>query len=665
MASAVAVAVGACGSTQQEGPQKQKAETSLVMKPVGSPQQSTFAERRVSLEVIVLRKSSAVEDSGDFPISGKQVEFAFVGPTPQSASMSTAAATTSQSGIARTEVWVGNREDITLQVRANAAGVAPVTFSIRVSEEKRELRLVGSASVAAVVDSAKTLRVRLVRPATAEFSEAPIGGATLHARLEGGPRNGARLLDAAGGESVELTTNASGLGSVRFRTGTQTGVSYDITFCGQGTCPGVESRTIRVAVAEQAGNSGGCSGPSDCAPNLVCQMGECAPVTCSHNNQCPDGYVCNFSQRRCTVWDGSGVCEGPQDCPTDWTCQDGVCTPPPGVGPAMDVRGVWRTTYHMDISETLPGVISGLGPVVDFLNLVFASQFEVEVPIIGDIIESLLDALIAEYVPPYVPTITQSLGDIIHVFKDLEVEGRMRLNQGPTGPPLGPDVTGHEQWTSAALFIPSTCAGGPAEFQQNPDCGRVDVVVEPEFDLDYSDDSPVVGARVEPFNGVVTASELQLTERKAALELRQLVNVALDLVVTVASEGDFGRFETFLSDAIPCAELQYAFDDLVCDLTDGDICHVAGVEAACEEGSLEAIHALDALLADVPVTLELTLDAHARHHDVNIDQVAEVLGDPSNPTAPGESRLEGRTDTLLIFGGDVGEASYWFAEREN
>src|SRR5262249_9925539 len=125
-----------------------------------------------------------------------------------------------------------------------------------------------------------------------------------------------------------------------------------------------------------------------CNPNRHCELG--LGVACSGAGDCGPGETCPSG----TCVDSRG-CTSSSDCPSGWTCDvpTGACVAPAGTV-AIDVSGAWSTRYHFDLSHTLPGVITGMAPVVDFLDLVFRSQLQIDVPVLGDILEAVIDQVI-------------------------------------------------------------------------------------------------------------------------------------------------------------------------------------------------------------------------------------------------------------------------------
>ncbi len=661
----------------------------LVLRPLGAVTQAGYPGDTVTFRVVAFNApKNGVEDEQDLTRAAG-VAIAWSTPGASSAVLSSYATATDGEGMAEIAVTAGSSTGL-VQVQAVASGSEPIIFSFNVKSDVKLIELLVPSAMTSVVSHTEVLRLRVVRPASGGSPGEPVAGATVTATLVGGARNGAGL-DAPEGDSseAELESDAQGLVTLRFDTGTVANSIYEIEICKSGDCPGIQTKEITVTVKARLTAGGDCVYFTDCADGYVCDGGECRPAAayCDGPRDCPTGYTCSDVTRVCEIDEGADCdhdsdcedgevcgsadtcipeegCQGTADCPVGWSCDagSGACTPPSG-GSVLDVRGRWDTRYHFDLTDTLPGFLSqGLGPIVDFLNLVFASQLEIDVPILGDLVESLLDALIAEYVPPWVPRVTTVLGDFIHLFEQMEAMGEMLLVQTPASP-LGPLVSGQESWQSAQLYVASLCPGGPAQFAVDRDCGRIDVVLEPTVYLSYSDDAPTVGVKVSPFNGEVLGDTLKLNGRNVDLELRQLVNVALDLTIAVASDGDYFDFELFLVDAVPCDDIQDAFDDMMCELTDGDVCSLDGIEEACVAASIMAVQALTDVLGEIPVSLELDFDQRALIHDLPQNGVADVLGSPQNPQLNVESSLTGVNEAFLIFGGELDDDSYWFGER--
>ncbi len=688
----MSLALTACGRPQNGG--NEPGQLVLVLKPWSDVSQQTYVGSVANLKVVALRsKGQDIAQNDDLvPAAGEVVAWRFLGAVPPDASLSSAGATTDSQGLASISVGVGTRANVTVQVEATAAGADPVAFSIQVRPDLRVLELLVQSPVSTAVSRTETLRVRLRRD---NASGPPIAGATLRFELLGGLRNGARL-EPTPGDVVNITTDPMGLAAVRFFTGTVTNLNgYQVEICGQNACPGVPAATVVLSVGERGIGGSECQYFTDCDDGFVCESGICEPAAhyCASDTDCAVGYVCNNATRLCQL-DGGDLCNDPTDCVGDeicgsngccippdgcqsnahceanagpgWTCDvcSGACLPP-SVGDALDVRGQWFTTYHFDISDTLPGFFTnGLGPVVDFLNLLFHSQLDIDIPIVGDILEALLDQLVDQYVPEWVQTVVAVLADFIHVFENMEATGEMFLQQAPGGPPLGTQVSGDEKWSTAQFYVVSLCDGGPATFPDGPGC-RVDVVLDSNVNVDYSNDDLVVDVKVDPFNGEVMGTTLRLYGRNVEIELAQLINVLLDIIVFAASDGQYADFESFLTGIVPCAEFQYAVDDLFCDLTGGDICSVPGIEALCVAAMDAAVRSLEDELGDVSIAmLDLEFDARALIHDAPLGGAADYLGnsDPAHRADDAESALMG-TSQSLWFGGDLDPDSWWYAVR--
>lgn len=688
-----ALLLAACSEEPAASPSP-SASLALVLQPMGFVSQQARVGQRVALRVVALRTAGAdISSEGDLRLApGESITWRFIGLPPVQAALSASSGETNEQGIAEVEVDVGDAADATLQVQASAASAAPVTFSIAVLPEQRRIELLVPSPLDTEIDSSVRIRVRLVRQLGAGQATAPVPDATLHVQLIGGPRaNGARLETDTGG-AAELVTDSAGMASFRFATGSTPQSGYTIELCGQASCPFTPSATLTVNVASRAGQGENCRSFADCQDGLVCSAGQCKPADfyCYKPTDCPPGYRCNTLNNLCEPDSSTSGCADDGDCPVGERCgaaalciDDGGCTSSaqcpsgsscelttgacisddPGAA-ALDVRGLWFTTYHFDTSDTLPSVVSdGVGPIVDFLALVFWSQIEIDVPILGDIIEGLIDQLVAQYVPPWVQVVVEVLRDFIHIFETLEVQGEMFLAQSPTQPVLGAYVTGEEEWTKALVYVATLCPGGPAQFAEDRSCGQLDVALNPTIDISYSNNDPtVVDVRVDPFTGEVLGQTLRLYGRSAEIATQQLVNVLLDVMIAVASEGDYYDFEQFLVDIVPCADLQQAVDDLACEVTDGDLCAIPGIEALCVAAATAAVQALTDVLGEVALSYELELDAWAKIHDQPAGGRAEVLGSPANPDDDTESALRGDSDYLL-FSGELDDDSWWFGTR--
>ena len=663
-------------------------ELELMLKPLGSAGSQTWPGAEVRLKVFaVLSAGSEIEDADDLrPAIETAIAWRFLGGTPEGASLSVESSATDSSGIAVVDVGVGPTASRTLQVEASAEGANSVTFSITIGADRRELEILGDTTINALMHSRERIRMRLTRLTSSLSSGVPIADEALHIQLIGGARNYAGLDDNSLGE-VSTTTNSSGIADLVFQTG-NTQQTYEILVCGGTSCTGIDPVTITINVSLGGGSGAECYSFFDCDPGYVCIEGLCKPAGnyCNTTAECPTGYICSTTTRECVIDDGTSCndnndcvndeicgienccvppdgCQSNAHCPDGFTCDacSGACLPPGAIA-ALDVSGSWDTVYQLDLSDTLPGLAQDIQPVVDFLDVLFRSELDINVPIVGDIVEALLDSLVAEYVPDWSRTVVEVLVDITHLFDALAIEGEMFLVQTPTGPPLGTVISGEEEWLSAKVFLVGLCEGGVAEYERDRECAAVDIVLDPSFDVSYSNNSPTVDVVNDPFNGEVQAKTLKLFGRHSELALRQLVNVVLDIVITMASDGEYGEFEFFLQESIPCEDMQLAFDDMMCDLTDGDICSVPGLQEVCEAAGTLAVAAMTTSLGNIPVKLELDYDARVIIHDNNADKVADILGNPANPSLTNESAIDGESD-FAILGGDLDEGSWWYGTR--
>lgn len=83
------------------------------------------------------------------------------------------------------------------------------------------------------------------------------------------------------------------------------------TYCEDGTCV----------------DSGICCGHEDCPPNFECDdRGTCVPVSCTGDDQCLEGSICDVETGTCTE---TGTCEPDGTCPEGYECdaERNTCTP--------------------------------------------------------------------------------------------------------------------------------------------------------------------------------------------------------------------------------------------------------------------------------------------------------------------------------------------------
>ncbi len=662
----------------------------VLLQPLSFTSQSALPDREVELRVVALRTAGAdIEVASDLvPVPEQTVQWQLLGLTADGVALDRSASTTAEDGSTGVVLNTGVLGGRSLQVQATLGRASPVTFTVDVLQPSFALEVLSANPLPAAVDRQERVRVRLVRLFGGGSQRVPVPDRTITAQLVDGPfANGARLLEGDGA-NASVTTDAAGIASVVFATGSATQSGYRLRFCGNASCPGISPAEVTIDVTLRGGGGARCDDIADCEPGLACIDGSCDPprAYCAGDRDCAPGYVCDIDV--CVIAPEGPECTNDEDCPpgeicgsadrcipetgclndsdcTNGTCDEatGACIPDAQIGPARDVRGRWATGYHFDISDTLPSLVNdGLKPVVDFLSLLFWSQLDFDIPILGDIIEGLLDSLIEQYVPGYVPVVVEALRDLLYVFENIEVRGEMDLVQSPLTPVLGRTVNGTERWTLVVISVPSLCPGGPAEFEANPSCAQVNVAVESVVEVSYSNDNPIVGTVVQPFSGEVIGDRLYLYGRDVEIAARQLVNVVLDVIVSVASGGTFYDIEQLIVDSVPCGDLQLALDDLACNVTGGSVCQLPGVEAGCTVASSLATGALNRELGQVPVGFDLTFDAEARITDSPAGGQSEILGNPQDPAELDASSLYGGTDVLFL-GGDLDESSYWWAVR--
>ncbi len=681
----VVFALAACGDSSGDSQGQSTPARELLLEPLGTVLAEVYPGQTADLKLLVLDRAGANKGSVA-RVAGQPVTW-HITSGANLATISTTTTASDADGVAQIEVSA--EESGLVQVEAATPGTEPVTFTVKINIDARQLELLVPASLATTVAKSELLRFRLTRPPEGGMPGAPVADGIVTASLLGGAQNGARL-EGGNGSTLTATSDATGLVSLRFFTGNKADVVYQVELCGQGSCPHVQSKALSITVKDQVSGGGGCQYLTDCTTGDVCEAGTCRPAAsyCATLRDCPTGYRCGESTHTCEVSPGTlcssdNDCESSErcgsagtcipedgctrasDCTSGWSCDapSGACLPPANEA-ALDVSGTWKTRYHFDISKTFNSTVTGaLAPIIDFLNLVFAGQLQINIPILGDILEGLIQQVVQEYVPAWFPKVTTVVGDFIHLFENIEANGEMVLVQSPTAPYLGTTISGEEVWTSAQLYVASLCEGGPAAFLADKSCGRLDVVLEPTFTVSYSNNTPTVGVQAQPFSGEIMGNTLVLRGRNVAIALRQLVNVALDVIVAVASDGAYYDFESFLRDAVPCAGLQAAIDDLACNISGGDVCQVSGVEPACEAASSLAVTALTNLLGNVPVSLDLEFDARILAHDEPQNGVADVLGSVTNPDLDNESTLLGYDQALVVFGGELDANSWWVGER--
>lgn len=662
----------------------------LVLRPAGFVAQQAFPGDDVMLKVVALNSAGAqIQSSADLaPAMNTPITWSFVGTTPQGASVATPTTQTDAQGVAQVSVNVGTTQNLSVQVQATTVGATPVVFTIQIQKDSRRLELVGASPVHIGVGRSAQLRVRLLRPVDGGGTGTPLGGVAVNATLS---RNaGDASLDGAVSGLVALTTDMSGNAAVHLHAGSTPNFDFVLQFCNSG-CADIAPFQVPVHVTPP-GDGVNCTDFTDCNDGAFCDDGLCRDVTtnCDTNRDCQVGYSCNNDTRACEPQAGptcskpgdcaagttcaqSGHCVPPKgcqsdkDCPQGWTCDlsSGACVPPANT-PAVDVRGAWLTTYHFDIHDTLPPFVTqGMGPVVDFLDLVFRNQLHINVPILGPILEAMMGTLIGQYVPPWVGTIIASLADIVHAFDNMRIEGTMNLVQTPTAPVLGTQLLGEEAWTNAHFSIVSLCPGGVGEYNRDPSCADIDLLLNPTLQVGGSVDTATVDVQVNKFYGTVAGEDVVLHGRDARIGLKQVFNVMLNVIANAASHGQYNDFQKFLITVIPCDRLQAEVDASVCEESGGKVCVVPGVKALCEAASAAALKGLHEGLAQIEPTLQLSFEAKARIHGATTVHAATALGSPTPPADVQESNIAGDVDTLPLhtFKHALSQPSWWYAVR--
>jgi hypothetical protein len=688
--------------TPVEGPRR------LLLKPLGPVSQQAYPTQSVTLKVIALEAAeSGIEDSDDLSRAIGQAIGWRVTSGGAGVLLSATATATNESGIAEITVQLGD-DDGTVQILAETTGADPVTFSVNVWPDARRIELLGPANLNVMMERTELIRARLARPSEGGMPGAPIAGGTVTVKLVGGAREGARIQEGDG-TNLTLTSDSAGMLSLRFVTGSLPDVSYRLEFCGSGSCPGTESKNLTISVKRLITSDEPCVYFTDCDTGFVCTAGTCRPAAqyCDTNAQCNPGFDCSPVTRTCEPHVGAPCdhpsdcaedeicgaggmcipedgCTSNPDCPSGWTCEltTGICKPPSDK-PAINVAGSWQTKYHFDISDTLgPFITESLGPVVNILNMIFISDLEIDIPLIGNILEVIVDAMVKQYVADWVKNIVAFLSDFINVFKSVTADGEMELVQSPTSPVLGTAITGQEKWTAAHLRVKSLCCRYNTnqtdytceqKWETDPTCGQVNVLMEKavygstdpddDFTLGYSDNALEVGTIVPPFNGEVYGTELRLRQRSVRLEFRQFINVVLDLVVGAASKGQYSFFKDFLSDIVPCSDVASYINGVVSDLTGGDIAEVTGLEQHCDAEVEAAILAFEEWIGDQPIELHMVFDQKALIHDPYGIDFARTFGDSEHPENNAESSMLGGTALWEIFGGDLDDSSWWHGRR--
>jgi Cys-rich repeat protein len=405
-------------------------------------------------------------------------------------------------------------------------------------------------------------------------------------------------------------------------------------------------------------NQVGCKTDADCKDaNMYCDGGVCKPLrpSCDSDKDCPSGYICLNNDcvpkgdKDCQIASDcpqgqickNGKCSPcvlDDDCPSGFLCISGVCDTPPQCGPYEneDVGGLWYTTHEFDLSDALLGLPKIAEPL-DFIDQVFKGNLGDigDIPIIGPIIEGLVQDLIRQYVPPWVPDLVHALNSLANLFEVMKVEGEMQLWH------LNPHelINGKEEWQSVILHWIDQCPEGRQD-PNYPSCAEMDIINLKDANIQMKE--------VKNFTGRVDCDMLYIDDREVEMEMYKLVNLAVDMVVQIVTGYD--TLEEAVEYMIDCAEVQTAADDLACDLSDGSVCSVPGVEVACDAAKATLPKAFTDWLAKQGVPTTFTFHGHAKIVDDQLDKYADHLVD---------GVWEG--EVKVLFDGDLNGT--WSAER--
>ena len=168
----------------------------------------------------------------------------------------------------------------------------------------------------------------------------------------------------------------------------------------------------------------------------------------------------------------------------------------------LQLHHLYRTTsFLFEVRETLERELffKDRDLFSKSLHLVFIDKLEIDIPVIGNIIERLLQALAAHYVKPWMKNVVAVLNDIVSVLQHVEADGELRILQTPTTPVLGSTLTAEERWTQAYVRLRSACYASEEYWETHPECGRQAVVLAQAqaVYLGYSDDKLEVGVAKE------------------------------------------------------------------------------------------------------------------------------------------------------------------------
>lgn len=376
-----------------------------------------------------------------------------------------------------------------------------------------------------------------------------------------------------------------------------------------------------------------CKTDADCpGPNYYCQNGECKEIktSCDSISDCPYGYIC---ENHTCVPGGGGDCTKDSDCPTgfckdgkciscirdsdcpqDNICADGICVPKPKCGDMedVDVTGLWYTEHNFDLSNALLG-LPKLAEPLDFIDQVFKGNLGDigNIPIIGDILKGLVQDLIKQYVPPWVPNLIHGLNALANILQQMQVEGVMELWDTQV-----PDmVNGKEQWESIVVWWIDQCPKGRQD-PNWPQCAELDIAMG-DADIKMTENRPIVG--------IVDCDTLFIRERVVEFEAYKLINYLVNLITQITTGYD--TLEDAVENMIDCAEVQQAVDDMACDMSDGRICSVPGIEAACEAAKKQLPKALMDWLAKQGLPTKMTFSGSAKIVDDDKDKYADHLKD--------------------------------------
>jgi hypothetical protein len=305
-----------------------------------------------------------------------------------------------------------------------------------------------------------------------------------------------------------------------------------------------------------------CEKDEDCPVGFMCKDHACVPTNerCDKNEDCPPGLICK--DHACIN------CNTDQDCidggyPSDYKCLAGRCEKPTNCPEfkGLNVSGKrWYTDHLFDLSNAVGGFPKLAGPLDMIFQALMGNLGDIsKIPIIGDILSSIVKELVKQYVPEWAINLISALNTLANMFQEMRVQGLMKINQ------LNPQefFSGSEEWRSVIIYMISQCPQG--RYDPNwPQCAEINIAVGSTGDIQVRE--------VRPFTGRIVCDRLNFDDREVQMEVKKLITYVVNLVTQITT-----GYDTL----IDCVAFAQAVDSAICGSNPGCI-PLAIVEQACE-----------------------------------------------------------------------------------